>query len=233
MSKATSVCIFIGTIAVCGLRGQDAFQNLDFESAQLVISTNSGGLTGFAAADALPGWTVFIGTNELSMVNENIGIAEAVNLVYSNSVYVPSGNFAVALRNGEFIFDASNTVHGPGSISQTGLVPANAESLLFDMGSLGGTPQISVSLDGQDLSYEPLSSFPTYTVYGADISSFAGSEETLTFSAIPGAAGGILDDIQFSSMIVPEPSMRSLACVSGGIFICVLNRTRKRRRGGG
>jgi hypothetical protein len=67
-----------------------------------------------------------------------------------------------------------------------------------------------------------------YTVYGADVSALAGLEETLMFSATTG--DGILDDIQFSSMIVPEPPTMSLIFLLGGLLIYARHRSQERRR---
>lgn len=89
-----------------------------------------------------------------------------------------------------------------GSISQTGLVPDNAESLQFESSSY---VDLYVTLGGQTLSYSALSQGPDYTVYGANIpASMDGQMETLTFY-INGPGGSLLDDIVFSPS-VPEPS---------------------------
>ena len=75
-----------------------------------------------------------------------------------------------------------------------------------------------VSLGGQNLSCMAISNSlnsygRSYTVYGADISAFAGQTETLAFSlASPGH--GILDDIQFSPIAIPETSATSLLCLA-------------------
>ncbi|MDE3067564.1 MAG: hypothetical protein KGJ60_08430 [Verrucomicrobiota bacterium] len=103
---------------------------------------------------------------------------------------------------------------GFGSISQTGVVPGDAQSLLFQL-VLNG---MSVSLDGQDVLLVALSSgiYPNgidYTEYGADISAFAGRAEKLTF-----LGGGTIDDIQFSSQPISEPFALSLIFLAGGVL---------------
>ncbi|HEV2353889.1 MAG TPA: hypothetical protein VGR89_06590 [Puia sp.] len=211
-------------LTVCAAKGQ-GFMNLDFESARIsIIGTNE--LQPFiATTNALPDWSAFWGAGQLSSVDYNPNDFAAFTAVYlegSNSE-VLIGNFSVGLV-------------GDGSIRQTGLVPADAESLLFDAffsASQSSSP-LAVSLDGQDLTYSAISSAvnssgETYTIYGADIAAFAGQDETLTFSCPQGSSGtDILDDIQFSTMIVPEPSMLSLIFGSCGILIYARYRFQKK-----
>src|SRR6266571_2422703 len=79
-----------------------------------------------------------------------------------------------------------------------------------------GVPGVlSVSLDGVNIPYVSLSSGPNYTLYGGDISPFAGRTAELGFSLFGGA--GIdysiwnLDSIEFSDLAVPEPSVLGLS----------------------
>ena len=48
-----------------------------------------------------------------------------------------------------------------------------------------------------------------YTIYGADISAYAGQTGQLLFTA-PLQTGALLDNIQFSSVAIPEPSALTL-----------------------
>ena len=63
----------------------------------------------------------------------------------------------------------------------------------------------------------------SYNVYAADVSSFAGQVETLTFSE-----AGYLDDIQFSPEAIPEPSSAALVFLGSSILVYI-RRIRKRR----
>lgn len=187
--------------------GQGAFQNLDFEAATNVPAPGYS----LAVTNALPYWVAFSGTNPLSTIpcNDSTSIP-AVGLVgTTNKTGIPFGHFVVSL-------------HDFGSISQTGLVPTNAESLLFDV-IFGPPTPFAVSLDGQNLSYMAISNAldsdgQSYTIYGAEISAFAGQVEILTFSAVD---GGTLDNIQFSPISIPEPSTISLICLGSGVLFCV------------
>src|SRR5215831_12619852 len=99
----------VSALSACG---QGAFQNLDFESASVVFVDPP---IGIDAASALPGWTAYNGTTQLTEIPYNNG--GYVGLEQNNS-FVLDGNFSVAL--------------GGGSISQTGLIPADARSLLYE-----------------------------------------------------------------------------------------------------
>jgi hypothetical protein len=210
-----TIWIFSTVVIAGSALGQGAFQNLDFESAQVIpVSTNANGSVNIATANALPGWSAFAGANQLSLIpyNSQAEAAWPVVGLYGSNVTVIGGNFEVMLTSG-------------GSISQTGLVPANAESLLFGAAFIASPPFV-VSLDGQNLSYEVISNALnsqgySYTIYGADISAFVGQVETLAFSA-PGY--GILDNIQFSPITIPEPSAISLICLGSGVLFYVRRR---------
>ena len=97
------------------------------------------------------------------------------------------------------------------SLSQTGLVPATAKSILFWAVNEGG---MQITFNGVPLNFGAMSSTANYTVYGADISAYAGQVGSLMFSAPPGA-GGKIDNIQFSNTAVPEPSSLALLALGG------------------
>ena len=102
---------------------------------------------------------------------------------------------------------------GDPSLTQTGLVPSDAESLRFYI-YFGGTTYFSVSLNGQAIriaALQPLA-LNSYNLIGGDISQFAGQVATLQITSvypttphlIGGGGGGEvypigIDDIQFSS----------------------------------
>lgn len=206
MNRKLLVCLSAMCVAASA-RGQE-FVNLNFEAAKIVISaTNSSFAMEIATSNALPGWSAFFGTNQAPLVQYNFGPAPGLPVVLfgSNSVVI-DGNFSVYLDGG--------------SISQTGLVPSGAKSLLFD----SGPPSLLVSLGGQSLAYAAISNAlnSSSIIYGADISGFAGQVETLIFSG-----AGALDDIQFSPEAVPEPSA-SLIFLGTGVLFYVRRRKRYR-----
>jgi hypothetical protein len=216
MKKLLIGCFIGMTVTIIQALGQN-FTNLDFEAAHDLPS--SGGSV--ATTDALPGWTAFNGTNQLSLIAYNV--SALFELVGSNS-YAVDGNFSVFLGRGC-------------SISQAGLVPSDAQSLYFEeyVPSLvvSDGNEFVVSIGGQELSFTRVSQVSQTTtpnttyLWGADISAFAGQTATLTFSS--SGAGGTLDDIQFSSSPIPEPSPAWLLFLGSGVLIHV-RRNKKHSR---
>jgi hypothetical protein len=176
------------------------FGNLDFESAYgLPANPGSGSLV--PVTNALPGWTASAGGpaySEIYYVSNYSRVSGSV-LLEGGSLAL-SGNLSVGLLSN-------------GSISQTGQVPSNAESLEFEgeafagPDSLQGT-DLSVVLGGQALSYSLISEGPSYSVYGANIPvSMDGQLETLVFGCQGVGAGNVLlDNIEFLPTVVPEPA---------------------------
>ena len=169
-----------------------AFHNLDFESASLALIP-PGQFGGFVPiSDALPGWTGYIGTNQVTTVLQN-------NYTLGNAsidIFGPDwGRYEGGIIEGQYTLALLQGVDPQSmgwpvqfvsaSISQSGLVPGNAQSLQFKAQTFSQTNFV-VSLGGKALSLVPIGSGTTYTLYGADVSAFAGQFETLTITALPG-----------------------------------------------
>src|ERR1044071_4026702 len=115
------------------------------------------------------------------------------------------------------------------SICQTGVVPATARSMVFearpDIGFL------SVLVDGASVPYSTLSNSPNYTLFGADVSKFAGQTVELNFSVTRQSgtpkSSWILDSIQFSDLAIPEPRAIPLLLL-GGATLWARHRRQKR-----
>lgn len=79
-----------------------------------------------------------------------------------------------------------------------------------------------VTLGGQTVNMVPLETFPSYTLYGGDVSSFAGQVETLRFTEPPSGvippSSVLLDDIVFSPQVVPEPTVFVLSALGALLF---------------
>lgn len=227
MNKPINAILCAASAFAISANGQETFQNLDFESAQLVF-TDSPFNNLVATTNALPGWTAYLGSSPISEVAYNsdggIGIAP-IKLVGMGHGEI-NGDFSIWLS-----WRPSGGLGG-GSIAQSGLVPADAQSLIFKASMLQDGALV-VSLDDQTLSYTPLAVGPNYTVYGADISALADQNETLGFSAALDLGAVILDDIEFSSQPIPEPSAVALLLVGGGVFSgwFARRRTRSVKRG--
>lgn len=202
-------------------RAQGTFQNLGFESANIPNGTPPGPI---ATSNALPGWNVFYGSNQISQTfyNDVSTGATQATLVGANDPFGPNaieGNFGVLLQGGSTLPYAA--------ITQTGLVPGSAESILFKADSMG--PMV-LSLGGQDISYFAIGSGLNYTLYGGNIPiSLAGQVEELEFSVPEGPGGNNawnIDSVVFSSSPLPEPG--TLAVLGAGAVLFGLRRWRKR-----
>ncbi len=196
---------------------QGNFTDLDFEAAQLPFPPSSQPQT-ISVSRALPGWSLFFWSQqETSMYYNNISAGgPAASLIDENfrDTYdgsVVDGSYSLILYAGG---GASN----PSWISQSGTVPTDSMSLQFVSFAGQDSTHLQVFFGGTSLAYRPLRAFsPGYTVYGADISQFAGQSGELKFVVpswpqIPYLNHAILDDIQF---VVPEPRTWALLCFGG------------------
>ena len=196
---------FTVAVAATSVRAQGTFQNLDFEAARLVFLGPGSPL--IATTNALPGWTATFGTSQLSQVSYVGGIFGSVELLGLSGSAI-DGSFSAVIGG-----DATASA----SIRQTGLVPTDARSLQFKVKFSGAVPnEMEVWLGAESLALVPLGAPRGYFLVGADISSFAGQTETLSFS------GGLfaLDDIEFSPQLVPEPSVLALAGAAASLLLC-------------
>jgi hypothetical protein len=80
----------------------------------------------------------------------------------------------------------------------------------------------AVTLGGQTLDMVALQVFSSYTLYGANISSFSGQTEQLSITAPPTASPNEveLDDIVFSSSPIPEPGVLGLSSLGVLLLAC-------------
>jgi|SRR5579862_5206846 len=202
------------------------FINLDFEQAYIVPDTSSPYYPyAVDASQAIPGWTP-VGFLSPDILYNDISLgATSITLCGVNSMFSPPP------LDGQFSIDLYGGTEGPASgasISQTGTVPVGAESIRFiaqGVAQPAGGPLL-VSLGGHNIPYSAVSTGPNYTVYAGDISAFAGQTEQLTFTAPQGVNNyWELDDIQFSSTQVPEPSSWSLLALGS----LLMGRWMKRR----
>ena len=212
--KASILLVLALTIKIQQGFSQGAFQNLDFEAANLspIPPGQSGGLVPITSA--LPGWSGDLGSTPVTQVlqnNQTLGDA-SIDLLGPSWTHggIIEGQYTVVLQPG---FATAGDAYVSASISQTGLVPARARSLQFkaETGS-----DFSVSLGGETLSLMPLGSGANYTLYGADIAAFSGQEEALTITALAGpCTTDYFDSFDFSPAAVPEPCALSLMRIGG------------------
>ena len=208
--KRTLIVWCTMSVAAAAAHGQGTFQNLDFEDARIIFEA-TGFVGDVATTNALPGWSAFAGASQLSIVQFGVlGGFFPVHLYARTNGGSISGDFTLLLS---WLGSSPD-----GSISQTGVIPADTQSLLFK----SGTPPL-VSVNGENLLVAALTTSPDYIVYGTDISRFAGQTASLVFAAEFNTVAWI-DDIQFSPEPIPEPSVFALLLLGSGVLLC-------RRRG--
>lgn len=206
----------------CPTCGQGTFENLDFESASLVPA---GGLN-VQFAPAFPGWTGTVGGGQQSLALYNTIYLDTSGISIIDNSYSSGGLIPGGVIQGSYtaILQAGygSGVPADTSLSQTGLVPLGVHSLQFEaLQAVDGASAVipfGVTLGGQTLSLVPLGSGANYTLYGADVSSWAGQTAQLSFTVFaerPHLNNQYLylDAIQFSDQAVPEPSVIGLSAL--------------------
>jgi hypothetical protein len=216
---------FLGAAVALQAQGT-LFQNLDFELADPSgYPPNSNDLP---VGSGFPGWAVTysspgVGTKVASAVwYDALSIGGAIVCIDDrNTGYgfvPPQGTYAAYLFGGPAAYWSGTLVPVYSTISQTGWVPSGTHSLLMDVSAMNG---FTVSLGGQALNMLPLQTFSSYTLYGADISGFAGLTAQLSITAPPtGVPNGVLlDDIVFSPQVIPEPGAVGLLGLCAGLYL--------------
>jgi hypothetical protein len=211
--------LFLGSVAPAFAQ---QFQNLDFQEAGLFVPTNQP--AGFIdPALAFPGWTVGgggPGAFSLStFYNLTTLSGSGISLFYW-------GQGHPDILDPYFISLEFHGFGAPPTLSQTGLVPTNAKSIILDSDAI--PRNITVLLNGVAV--------PMYATGGmlvGDVSAFAGELAQLTFS-MPGGVSSATNQINdvydiysvsFSASPVPEPG--SLALVGLGSLLLVRRAIRK------
>jgi hypothetical protein len=190
------------------------FVNLDFEAANI---SEAQAFDFVQTSDSLPGWNVFYGTNSASTFigYETLIVgAPQADLMGTNRSDIKriEGNFSVFLQGGQ-TRDVSTGIISTtdATISQTGLVPTTAESIIFK--AQPGTQTLFLSLGGQNIPFTDLATTADYTLFGGDVSAFADQSFELEFTMQGTGTGWNLDSIEFSSQPVPEPNVCGLVAL--------------------
>lgn len=203
MRYIKSVILFTATLmnfTGVDLKGQGTltFQNLDFESAQLIpIPGDPNGAVQFSAA--FPGWTGYMGGQQVNSTVPN-GVPIGNNTAFISIMAPPNW----AAQQGSYELGFASSASATAAVAQTGQIPIQAKSLQF-LALYAPT----VTWGGQVLPTIRLGDGPIYTsLFGVDISSFGGQQRELRFQA--GLNITYLDAITFSTQIVPEPGVSAL-----------------------
>ena len=233
MKPMPIICLIVVSFQLAENVYAQGFVNLDFETTKITL-TNFGRYVA-----TVPGWSWtplgnFVNGDTNTVAYNDIALdAPAVTLQGTNSPYAPAihGRYSILLQGGDQ-FVLSNT--NGSAIWQTGQIPVTAESLMYwgGRGSFNGQSQgaLQVSFNGQSLTPVAISTTANYTVWGIDISAYAGQTGELRFTKpwLPtnDSDGVLLDNIQFSSSPIPEPSALALCGVSLLLFLGIRQLTR-------
>ena len=206
----TKLFILIWLQVSVALVQAQGFINLAFENVVITASSPSG--YGFNTGTAkVQGWTAYNGWSSsnysggtsLTYNNEPLD-APGVSLEGTN-YFRPAigGKYSIFLQGGS---QYSPTTNGA-SIGQTGQISNTIQSLTYWGGPL------TVTFNGNLLAFNIIGGGADYSVWQANVSSFAGQTGELLFTA-PWQNNTFLDNIQFSTVAVPEPGVWSLLGLS-------------------
>ena len=202
-SKLTTLLLILLGIAYGRSQG---FINLNFENATFV--THPFGSPAVYSANAIQGWIPYLDNSAQDYVASNgasLGGAQ-INIEGTNNPFgylAVQGKYFILLQGGSFAGHSSG-------LGQTEQIPITTQSILF-WGALFGGAQ--VLFNGNPLSFAVTGTTPNnYNIYQADISAYAGQTGELLFFT-PFNTSAIIDNIQFSSTAVPEPSALALTAI--------------------
>jgi hypothetical protein len=232
MNSAIPICFCLAGMRAAGsAQAQGTFQNLDFESASVAASPSESYPNLVSIASALPGWTGYLGADQQTQVGYNAPANSTASITLIGPTWNSAnvGIYGVGIIDGSYSVDLQTGAapnNGPtalnASIEQNGTVPSTANSLLFEADE---TTPLSVSFNGSALVPIALSSGVSaegvpYTLYGANISAWAGRTGELEFTSEANSSANfvVLDDISFSTMAIPEPSPLALTGIGALVF---------------
>jgi hypothetical protein len=203
--RTLALLALLASLITVDVAAQGTFQNLDFENGSFVPIPGQFNTVEFGPA--MPGWTGFVGTNQVNWILHNSLFLSTAGLAIwgpdNPSVDFLRGHFYVVLQRGQDLLDPLRTVSS--GISQIGTVPTTAQSIRF----LSLEPfvmPIQVSFNGVRIPLYNLGGNANGSqTWGGEISPFIGQTGELRFFG-----EGHLDFIQFSNEPIPEPSVFGL-----------------------
>jgi len=147
----------------------------------------SGGFWEFA--QAFPGWSESPGAKTTYALYDTAAIDSTAISIMDTNPYPIASWLDGAVIQGEYsaILAAglgSNGAPTDLTLSQTGMVPVGTESLQFKANELNSNPSgaFTVTLGDQTLSLTVLGTGSNYTLYGANVSQWAGQTADLAFT---------------------------------------------------
>lgn len=221
----TGACLLgVSGLVACGAD----FQNLDFEAGPIYNSPDPAAIY----PDVLPNWTVRFGNtiqpgascNNFILDYPVVALMSQGGFLETN--YVIAGDRSVYLQSSASLGDPLSAINV--SISQVGVVPAVAQSLVFDArnqwySSFPIPPGLfNVTMDGVAVPLIPLTSDGGNVTYAANIANWSGQTTELSIGVLASSAWGganwegwsVVDSIRFSAESVPEPTVVALVGLS-------------------
>jgi hypothetical protein len=219
---ATGLNVLSQTAGAQSSLGNGSFQDLDFESG-IALAYPSGQPTTapgeIYAAQALPGWSAYVNGVAQSWIEYNTSTVDVPQIVVVGS----TGVQYVFLQGGIIRFPTPGVV----SIEQTGSIPVGANSLMFGSAQLAlNSVGVSLAINGQSIPLNFVRNSGSQALFIGDISQFAGKTATISFASA-GATGDYVDNITFSSQVVPESSIVTLIGFGGAVLIWKLRRRKE------
>ena len=202
-------CLIVFALSPLCTKSQ-GFVNLDFEHPILPFNPVNFHVP---ISSALPGWvgyyaSVSFGTNIVSQILYNAVSTGAAAISLHDTF--DQEDLPIAGEYSVFLQSSSPSGQYSSSIGQTGQIPVNTQSLTF---LVRPTYLLQVSFGGQIIPLFVIGTMGGNDILGGDISAFAGQTGELLFTA-PYLGGGMIDNIQFSSSPVPEPSPFALSVLA-------------------
>jgi|GEM_PF-884002 len=219
------------------------FQNLGFESNPVYVGPDP---NGGGSLYSIPNWTVNFNNTPQSgvLINNYILDYTTAALFVGASSGVIGGNQSVFLAASSFQAPVGGSATE--NLLQTGIVPSTANSIQFKLGTIwgfGGTVDLSqpqnsfyVTLNNQNVPLQVTGNSGSYLILTGDVSMWAGQTAQLSIGVgVPYNGNsfpeilysGILDDVSFSPVAVPEPSALSIFGVSALFFLWRLTRSQQ------
>ncbi len=213
--KRSAAILSAALLLIGNLHGfAQGFLNLNFEKITIITNQYPGGDTYNAIISS---WTSYINKQEIPadqvIFNDQTLDEPWVTIQGTNSTIYSPIPLPVQGKYTAYLLGPSMHAFGTNSaIGQVGQIPTMAASLVF-WGQIANTTLVTFA--GNPLTVNTIGSTANYTIYGAAISPYAGQTGELLFTTTGRA---ILDNIQFSTTPVPEPSTLALAALGILLF---------------
>ena len=218
------------------------FINLGFEQATVVVNDPIYGLLDWNLA--LPGWSppsgqpdsssVFYGIGHLGLSQYIMLTDGSANQFGGTKPQPLSGEYSLVIRG------SLEPEYGAASVLQTGDIPASAKAI--ELLVRGDQPEIYLGETQIPLAVVDVNG--SIARYAGNISAYAGTTSQLRISYPAGyplpddefggnyqTFSGTIDNIQFTTRIIPEPTALMLAALGTVGWFAAWRRSRRRLRG--